>query len=737
MLLSNLIEFIGHFMGAVLQVILIIMMARRKDRRRGENIFFLLVAAVFIWHAGNFVTAFSQLLVGSRVVIVGLIWDTATTFCMGLAPALLIHALLEFLREAGDRSILSRWRKTFMVAAYLPLVYFWKVPITLVQYPESTRAENLLPYASEFHYWMIIALAVATYMGLMLSRLSKDDIEQRFYMSLVRMFLIIFGLILLTYVFQAKRLPVLGELFLVACSLAPMFPTIIFSYFILRYNYMEYALKQSIFYSLFAIFILSVYILGIRQVGDFLEQTLNIDFRIIEAILVIALIVLIEPLRERFQASFNALFFREQSYYRRVFTELSHRLGSLQGIEIGRLLRYVANSVQAAMRLSNCRIIIFREEGEQLVVDEVSSPLNSSEMENIVNHFRGVHAHSVSMWQATDQAIVREMKSLDATLILPIYRNDRLAGIMTLGPSTQYRELYESEIEMLSILLNHLVTAIDNTRLIQDKLDMERRMFADEKWMSLGRLSGRIAHEVKNPLSSIKAITHVMREEFSPDDRFNKDLSMVESEIDKLAGVVNQLLQVARPARGDEQYANVRDIIENVANVLRAEASQNDIIINCRYDDAPTVKADPVSLREIFFNLMQNGIQSMSSGGTLSVSVSFPAPPDDAERPSVLVEIRDTGSGIPKEEMPKIFEAFYTTREVGTGLGLWIVSEKLSDLGGTIRVEADNGTTMRITIPVEPRPAAERETVKLGEGTETIESEPDLETDREQETGNA
>ena len=229
----------------------------------------------------------------------------------------------------------------------------------------------------------------------------------------------------------------------------------------------------------------------------------------------------------------------------------------------------------------------------------------------------------------------------------------------------------------------------------------------------------------------------MMREEFSPDDRFNKDLSMVESEIDKLAGVVNQLLQVARPARGDEQYANVRDIIENVANVLRAEASQNDIIINCRYDDAPTVKADPVSLREIFFNLMQNGIQSMSSGGTLSVSVSFPAPPDDAERPSVLVEIRDTGSGIPKEEMPKIFEAFYTTREVGTGLGLWIVSEKLSDLGGTIRVEADNGTTMRITIPVEPRPAAERETVKLGEGTETIESEPDLETDREQETGNA
>jgi signal transduction histidine kinase len=505
----------------------------------------------------------------------------------------------------------------------------------------------------------------------------------------------------------AQSLPVLGDFFLVACSLAPMFPTIIFSYFILRYNYMEYALKRSLFYSLSAIFVLSVYIFGIRQIGDFLEQTLNIDFRIIEAVLVIALIVLIEPLRERFQASFNALFFREQSYYRRVFTELSHRLGSLQGIEVGRLLRYVANSVQAAMRLRSCKIILFRKENGKLAVDEASSPPLVVETENIIVYFQGVHAHSVSLWQATDPAVVREMKELDATLVLPIYRDDSLAGIMALGPSTEYRELYESEIEMLSILLNHLVTAVDNTRLVRDKLDMERRMFADEKWMSLGRLSGRIAHEVKNPLSSIKAITHVMREEAPGDTRFSKDLAMVESEIDKLSGVVNQLLQVVRPARGAEQYTDLRDVIENVANVLRAGAAQDDIIVNCRYDDAPPIKADAVSLREIVFNLMQNGIQSMESGGTLSVSVSYPAPPQYAGKPSVMVEIRDTGSGVPDEEKSKIFDAFYTTKEGGSGLGLWIVSEKLADLGGVIGVESDiedgMGTTVRITIPVEPR----------------------------------
>lgn len=734
--LSQLIEFIGHLMGAVLQLILIMMMARRKDKRRSENIFYLLVGAVFIWHAGNFVSAFSQLLVGRRVIVVGLVWDTATAICMGFVPALLIHTTLAFLREAED-DFFVRWRGIILAAAYAPLLYFWDVPARLTQYPELPRTENVLLVAGEFHYWMIIALAVTTYMCFRLSRLSKDDVERRFYISLMRMFLIIFGLMVFTHVLQAKRLPVMGDFFLMACSLAPMFPTIVFSYFILRYNYMEYVLKRSIFYSIFAIFVLTIYILGIRQIGDFLERALDIDFRIIEAILVIALILLIEPFRERFQAAFNTLFFREQSYYRRVFTELSHRLGSLQGIEVGRLLRYVANSVQAAMRLSNCKIIIFRDEDGRLVVDEVSSPPYSAELENIVNHFRSVHAHSVSLSQTTDQAVVREMKSLDATLVLPIYRDENPAGIMALGPSTQYRELYESEIEMLSILLNHLITATDNTRLIRDKIDMERRMFADEKWMSLGRLSGRIAHEVKNPLSSIKAITHVMREEFPPDNRFNKDLAMVESEIDKLAGVVNQLLQAARPATGDEQYADIRDIIENVANVLRAEASQHGIIINCRYDDAPMVKANPVSLREIVFNLMQNGIQSMSSGGTLSVSVSYPAPSEQADRPSILIEIRDTGPGIPKEEMPKIFEAFYTTKEVGTGLGLWIVREKLSDLGGTIDVKSDRGTTIRITIPVKPKPAPARRTLRISAETNEAEARPDSNSDQEQETGNA
>jgi len=734
--LSQLIEFIGHFMGAVLQLILIMMMARRKDKRRSEYIFYLMVVAVFLWHAGNFVSAFSHLLIGRRVLIVGLIWDTATAICMGIAPALLIHALVEFLREAEDKFFV-RWGNYLIVAAYAPLLYFWDVPARLIQYPELPRTENVLLVAGEFHYWMIIALAATTYMCFRLSRLSKGDVERRFYMSLVRMFIVIFGLMILTHVFAAKRLPVLGDFFLVACALAPMFPTIVFSYFILRYNYMEYVLKRSIFYSLLAFFVLAVYILGIRQIGDFLERALNIDFRIIEALLVIALILLIEPLTERFQAAFNSLFFREQSYYRRVFTELSHRLGSLQGIEIGRLLRYVANSVQTAMRLSNCKIVLFRSEDDRLVVDEVSSPLHSAEMQSIISHFRDVHAHSVSLWQTTDQGIVREMKSLDATLVLPIYRDESLAGIMTLGSSTQYRELYESEIEMLSILLNHLVTAIDNTRLIQDKIEMERRMFANEKWMSLGRLSGQIAHEVKNPLSSIKAITHVMREEFEPESRSHKDLAMVESEIDKLAGVVNQLLQVARPAASDERYADIRDVVENVANVLRAGASQKDIIINCRYDDTPTVKVDPVALREIVFNLMNNGIQSMSSGGILSVSVSYPAPGEEADQPSVLIEIRDTGPGIPEEEIPKIFDAFYTTKEVGTGLGLWIVREKLSDLGGSIAVESDNGTTMKITIPVEPKPAPERRTSRLAAETGSPEPESDSNPRHEGETADA
>jgi signal transduction histidine kinase len=692
-------------MGAVLQLILIMMMARRKDKRHSETLFFVLVVVVFIWHSGNFVITFSRLLTGERIVIVGLIWDTAAALSIGLVPALLIHTLLAFLEEA-PQNIYSRRRHLVLLAAYAPLPFFWQAPIRLVQHPELPRAENLLLVIQMFQYWTMAALAVATHMCHTLSSLSQDDVQRRFYMSLVRMFAVIFGLMVFTHLFYAKYIPGLGTYFLAACSLAPMFPTIVFSYFILRYNYMEYVLKRSIYYALLATFVLTVYILGIRRVGDFLERTLDIDFRIIEAILVIGLFLLIDPLREWFTRVFNALFFREQSYYRRVFSELSHHMSSMQGIEVGRMLRYVAGSVQAAMQLSNCRIVLFREEDGQRTIDEASAEIPLANLENIARHFQTIHAHSISLWQAPDPAIVREMKAIDATLVLPIYRDGGLTGIMSLGASTQYRELYEDEIELLSILLNHLITAIDNTRLLQDKIEMERRMAANEKWMTIGRLSGQIAHEVKNPLSSIKAITHVMREELSPETQFYKDLSIVEDEIDKLSGVVSQLLQVSRPASREEHSANLRDIIENVASVLRAKALQDDISIECQYEHGlPTVKADPIALREIVFNLMHNGMQSMSSGGRLSVQVMRSAEDD---RRSVTIVVHDTGPGISEEDMPRIFEPFYTTKEGGSGLGLWIVREKLTDLGGTISVESNQGTTVRVMIPLEGKPAMMR-----------------------------
>ncbi len=700
MQLNQLIEFIGHFMGAVLQLILIMMMARRRDKRHSEKIFFTLVVAVFTWHSGNFVSTFSQLLTGQRVIIIGLFWDTASAVGIALVPALLIHTLLAFLEETRE-NFFSRHRRVILGAAYAPLLFLWPAFPRLLQHPELPRAENILLVTEVFQYWTMVALAAASYLCYRLSRLTDDDVQRRFYVSLVRMFLVIFGLVVFTYAFQARHMPGLGKYFLAASSLAPMFPTIVFSYFILRYNYMEYVLKRSIFYSLMAIFVLAVYILGIRRAGDFLERTLNINFRIIEAILVIGLILLIEPLRERFQAVFNALFFREQSYYRRVFAELSHRLGSPEGIEVGRLLRYVANSVRVAMRLTNCKIALFRTEDGQLVVDESSLPIATQEIEHIVRHFQNLHAHSLSLWQAPDPAIVREMKALEATLILPIYRDGHLSGIMTLGTSTQYRELYEGEIEVLSILLSHLITAVDKTRLMQEKLELERRMLVNEKWMSLGQLSGRIAHEVKNPLSSIKAITHVMREELTPEDRFYKDLNMVENEIDKLTGVVNQLLQVAKSTTHEITSTNVCDIIENVASVLRTEASQNGITIQytCR-QKIPPVKADPITLREIIFNIMHNGLQSMSSGGKLTVSVQHPAPGSRDNRDSILIRIRDTGPGIPKEDIPKVFEPFFSTKESGTGLGLWVVREKIAEIGGRIDIESSDGTTFNIEIPI-------------------------------------
>ncbi len=222
-------------------------------------------------------------------------------------------------------------------------------------------------------------------------------------------------------------------------------------------------------------------------------------------------------------------------------------------------------------------------------------------------------------------------------------------------------------------------------------------MYENEKLSSLGRLSTSVAHEVKNPLSSIKAIVQVMREDVRKNDHLQEDLAIIVDEIDRLTKVVNQLLQFAKPGSEIKTSVRIGDIIRSTLVVLNHETKQNKITTLCHIpQDLPPITADEGALKEIFFNLFRNAIQAMPSGGQIHIHAHC-----RPENHVIQVIVADTGPGIPQELFGKIFEPFFTTKQTGTGLGLSIVKKKLEDIEATIHVESNGrGASFVMNFPL-------------------------------------
>jgi signal transduction histidine kinase len=247
------------------------------------------------------------------------------------------------------------------------------------------------------------------------------------------------------------------------------------------------------------------------------------------------------------------------------------------------------------------------------------------------------------------------------------------------------------------IIANEIGSAVEKSKIIEEKLSLERKIYENEKLSSLGRLSTSVAHEVKNPLSSIKAIVQVMREDIKENDPLQEGLAIIVDEIDRLTKVVNQLLQFAKPSSEIKTRVRIGDVINSTLVVLNHEAKQNKITTFCQIpQDLPLLNADEGALKEVFFNLLHNAIQAMPCGGEIHIHAHY-QPVSHA----IQVTISDTGPGIPQGSFQKIFEPFYTTKQTGTGLGLSIVKKKLEDMDATISVESNgSGASFVINFPL-------------------------------------
>lgn len=217
---------------------------------------------------------------------------------------------------------------------------------------------------------------------------------------------------------------------------------------------------------------------------------------------------------------------------------------------------------------------------------------------------------------------------------------------------------------------------------------------------SLGRLAAGVAHEVRNPLSSIKGFAQFLRSKFSPGSEEERYSDIMIEEVERLDRVVQELLDFAKPVVAEIRPSDTNAIVEDALSLVSEDADFKNVrIVTELAGDLPHILVDARQVRQALLNVLLNGMEAMGAGGTLKVTTTIVAPEGGAapagadERPRhVAVYVTDTGDGMNEQEQAKLFEPFYTTKPTGTGLGLTIVSRLVEQNGGHIHVTSAKGT---------------------------------------------
>ncbi len=224
---------------------------------------------------------------------------------------------------------------------------------------------------------------------------------------------------------------------------------------------------------------------------------------------------------------------------------------------------------------------------------------------------------------------------------------------------------------------------------------LQKEVERNQRLASVGSLAAGVAHEIRNPLSSIKGFATYFKERYRTDPDDFKNAEVMIQEVERLNRVIGQLLELSRPLSLSKSRTPLEPVIAHALKLVEGRARDRGITIRKDIAPAPEVMIDPDQMKQVFLNLFLNALDAMESGGFLSVTVSG----NPGGEASIIVA--DTGVGIGRDALARIFDPYYTTKSSGTGLGLAIVHKIVEAHGGVIRIESEpgEGTRVRITLP--------------------------------------
>jgi len=275
-----------------------------------------------------------------------------------------------------------------------------------------------------------------------------------------------------------------------------------------------------------------------------------------------------------------------------------------------------------------------------------------------------------------------------------------------------HKPISEDDLRILETFANYASAAIEHSRLYEEvrlrikeserhivELEaMQNRLMRSKKLSDLGELASKMAHELRTPLVSIGGFANGLLKRHSPDSADYEELKIIVDEVRRLEAIIRNVLAYVSPGLPRSQPTDLRELSDKVLRLMQGVFEARRIKVSTQYFNAlPRVSVDPEQIQLVLTAIINNAMESMPEGGFLSLAVQN-------GQGFVRLSVADTGAGINQEDLGKVFDAFFTTKSLGSGLGLNIASQIIANHKGSIYAESEvgKGSTFFINFPVGP-----------------------------------
>jgi signal transduction histidine kinase len=668
----EILQVIGYSIGALLPLWMLVQLVTHRSKLTSmERLLAALALTMGGWHTSNLVITLHSLFdlgLDTWTTLLRLA-DTVAVISITFAYSFLLHVHLHLWANAHGRP-LTKSEHLRVYLSYLPTI-FLLVAVPLVWSGDyAPMFTKLSFFVIPFAFWIAYVLGLIALTELLIARKSGNRGEKRIMRTLAASFIGV-GVVIFAALAAGVGEGTSAGLYLkTIANLGSLLPSVLLAYYIYRYRYLEIIIEESLIVVTFATVVLTVYVFGIRTIGDWMTQRYGTRPGLVEALLILALALLAAPLRGWLAQRFHRLFEREAALYK----EIVARIGSYAGQykDLSDLLHFVEERTTGALGLR--RLKIFAGEPEAWV----KSVLEKSKEND---------------WQPVEDDPVLTEQGFK--LAYPLRREDKVEGLLALDAASA--SLTPDARSIIGLLADQIAIAIDDSRLLEENLRLERELAERERLAALGRMAATVAHEIKNPLSAIKSIAQVMREDEGLRKEYERDLGLIVGETDRLSQSVTQLLSFARRESPALQPLSVDELLRSVVDLFRANAREQGIVLDCEVKVEAELAGKSVSaLRDALSNLLLNALQATPHGGKVELIAA-------SSNGDLLITVQDSGSGVPADLRERIWEPFFTTRQRGTGLGLAIVRKRVQEVGGSASLDVSRngrGAVFHLRVPL-------------------------------------